>query len=66
MDMIETITQFISTLGFPIAVVCYLFYYQSKVLDTFRDSITTNTKVLQELVNEIQHHYHNSDDDKAA
>ena len=66
MDFIETITQFISTLGFPIAVVCYLFYYQSKVLDTFRDSITTNTKVLQELVNEIQHHYHNSDDDKAA
>ena len=66
MDMLETITQFISTLGFPIAVVCYLFYYQSKVLDTFRDSITTNTKVLQELVNEIQHHYHNSDDDKAA
>ena len=64
MDMIETITQFISTLGFPIAVVCYLFYYQSKVLDTFRDSITTNTKVLQELVNEIQHHYH--PDDKAA
>ena len=63
--MIETITKFISTLGFPIAVVCYLFYYQSKVLDTFRDSITTNTKVLQELVNEIQHHYH-SDDDKAA
>ena len=66
MDMLETITQFISTLGFPIAVVCYLFYYQSKVLDTFRESITTNTKVLQELVNEIQHHYHNSDDDKAA
>ena len=65
MDLIETITQFISTLGFPIAVVCYLFYYQTKVLDTFRDSITANTKVLQELVLEIQHHYH-SDDDKAA
>ena len=64
MDMIETITKFISTLGFPIAVVCYLFYYQSKVLDTFRDSITTNTKVLQELVNEIQHHY--PPDDKVA
>lgn len=65
MDMIETITQFISTLGFPIAVVCYLFYYQTKVLDTFRESISANTKVLQELVIEIQHHYH-SDDDKAA
>ena len=66
MDLIETITQFISTLGFPIAVVCYLFYYQTKVLDTFRDSITANTKVLQELVFEIQHHYHSDDDDKAA
>ena len=65
MDLIEIITQFISTLGFPIAVVCYLFYYQTKVLDTFRDAITANTKVLQELVLEIQHHYH-SDDDKAA
>ncbi len=65
MDLIETITQFISTLGFPIAVVCYLFYYQTKVLDTFRESISANTKVLQELVLEIQHHYH-SDDDKAA
>jgi hypothetical protein len=65
MDLIETITQFISTLGFPIAVVCYLFYYQTKVLDTFRGSISANTKVLQELVLEIQHHYH-SDDDKAA
>ena len=65
MDLIETITQFISTLGFPIAVVCYLFYYQTKVLDTFRESITANTTVMQELVLEIQHHYH-SDDDKAA
>ena len=65
MDLIETITQFISTLGFPIAVVCYLFYYQTKVLDTFRDSITANTKVLQELVMEIQHHYH-SDNNEAA
>ena len=65
MDLIETITQFISTLGFPIAVVCYLFYYQTKVLDTFRDSITANTKVLQELVLEIQHHYH-SDNNEAA
>lgn len=66
MDLIETITQFISTLGFPIAVVCYLFYYQTKVLDTFRESITANTKVLQELVLEIQHHYHSDDDNKAA
>ena len=65
MDLIETITHFISTLGFPIAVVCYLFYYQTKVLDTFRDSITANTKVLQELVMEIQHHYH-SDNNEAA
>ena len=60
--LMDAITTFISTLGFPIAVVCYLFYYQTKVLDTFRDAITENTKVLQALVQEIHHH----DTDKAA
>ena len=55
---VQAITNIISTVGFPIAVVIWLFYYQKTVLDEFRNQMQENTKVLQSLINEIQEHFH--------
>lgn len=55
---VKAISDFISTVGFPVAVVIWLFYYQKTVLDEFRIQMTENTKVMQSLVNEIQEHFH--------
>lgn len=55
---IKTISDFISSVGFPVAVVIWLFYYQKTVLDEFRNQMTENTKVMQSLVQEIQEHFH--------
>ena len=55
---VKAISDFISTVGFPVAVVIWLFYYQKTVLDEFREQMTENTKVMQSLVNEIQAHFH--------
>lgn len=61
---VKAISDFISTVGFPVAVVIYLFYYQKTVLDEFRVQMTENTKVMQSLVQEIQEHFHRKDDAK--
>ena len=61
---IKGISDFISTVGFPVAVVIYLFYYQKTVLDEFRTQMTENTKVMQSLVHEIQEHFHRKEDTK--
>lgn len=61
---VKTISDFISSVGFPVAVVIYLFYYQKTVLDEFRVQMTENTKVMQSLVYEIQEHFHRKDDAK--
>ena len=53
---VQAISQLISTVGFPIAVVVWLFYYQKTVLDQFRDQMIENTKVMQSLVMEIHEH----------
>lgn len=55
---VKALSDFISTVGFPVAVVIWLFYYQKTVLDEFREQMTENTKVMQSLVNEIQEHFH--------
>ena len=55
---VKAISDFISTVGFPVAVLIWLFYYQKTVLDEFREQMTENTKVMQSLVNEIQEHFH--------
>lgn len=55
---VKAISDFISTVGFPVAVVIWLFYYQKTVLDEFREQMTENTKVMQSLVNQIQEHFH--------
>lgn len=61
---VKGISDFISTVGFPVAVVIYLFYYQKTVLDEFRTQMTENTKVMQSLVHEIQEHFHRKDESK--
>lgn len=61
---VKSISDFISTVGFPVAVVIYLFYYQKTVLDEFRVQMTENTKVMQSLVHEIQEHFHRKDENK--
>lgn len=61
---VKSISEFISSVGFPIAVVIWLFYYQRTVLDEFRVQMTENTKVMQSLVHEIQEHFHRKDDAK--
>lgn len=61
---VKAISDFISTVGFPVAVVIYLFYYQKTVLDEFRVQMTENTKVMQSLVHEIQEHFHRKDENK--
>ena len=45
-EIVQIVTNVISTVGFPIAVVIWLFYYQKTVLDEFRTQMTENTKVL--------------------
>lgn len=61
---IKLISDFITTVGFPIAVVIWLFYYQRTVLDEFRKQMSENTQVMQALVREIQEHFHRKDDAK--
>lgn len=61
---VQAISQLISTVGFPIAVVVWLFYYQKTVLDQFRDQMTENTKVMQSLVMEIHEHIAKKENEK--
>lgn len=61
---VKSISEFISSVGFPIAVVIWLFYYQRTILDEFRTQMTENTKVMQSLVYEIQEHFHRKDENK--
>lgn len=44
------ITNFIATLGFPIASCCFLAWYVSTTLKDFQKIITDNSNALQELV----------------
>ena len=64
---ITTITQFISTLGFPIAVCIICFWYINKREEQHKDEITqlsaainNNTLVMQKLVDRLG----DSDDNK--
>lgn len=58
---INTITQFIGTLGFPIAACCVLFWYLQKEsenhkqeMNNMRDAINANTSIITELKSLIQ------------
>lgn len=58
---INTITQFIGTLGFPIAACCVLFWYLQKESENhkqevgqMKDAINANTSIITELKALIQ------------
>ena len=53
---ISTITQFIGTLGFPIAACCVLFWYLQKEsenhkqeMNNMKEAIDANTSIITEL-----------------
>lgn len=57
---ITAITQLISTLGFPVACVCYLFYAQAKEREehakeakAWTDALHNNTLAIQHLTDVI-------------
>lgn len=56
----QTISQFIGSLGFPIAVCCYMFYSMEKEreshkleMDKVTEAIHNNTLVTQKLVDAL-------------
>lgn len=52
---ITAIGQLISTVGFPIAIVCYLLYYQKDTTDKLSTIICENTQAVRLLQQEIEH-----------
>ena len=53
----EAILSAISTVGFPIAVSCYLLYTQSKYLQSIKESLDNNTKAINELARSINNEH---------
>lgn len=56
MDIVNVVTSVISSLGFPIAVCCWLFYdktqerkVKSEEMEAMRKAIESNTKIMAEL-----------------
>ncbi len=57
MAEINTLSAFISSIGFPIAVCCICFWYINKQqlrhqeeMDKLKDAINNNTNVMRELI----------------
>ena len=50
---ISALGQLISSVGFPIAIVCYLLYYHKDTTDKLTSIISDNTKALALLQQEI-------------
>lgn len=56
MDVVNVVTSIISSLGFPIAVCCWLFYdkvqerkARSEEMEAMRNAIESNTTIMAEL-----------------
>lgn len=49
----DAILSAISTVGFPIAISCYLLYTQSKYLQSIKSALDNNTKAINELARSI-------------
>lgn len=59
-EIIAVITQFITSVGFPIAVTCYLLYSQNRrdqahkeEMDSMTKALNDNTVVIQKLVDRM-------------
>lgn len=55
--MIDTISQLITNVGFPVAIVCYLLYYQKDTTDKLTAIISENTKTIELLRQEFHEHF---------
>ena len=62
---IQTIGQLVSTVGFPIAIVCYLLYYQKDTTDRLVGIISENTKAIELLQHEIHEYFVKKDKNDA-
>lgn len=58
---IQTVSQIISALGFPIAVCLICFWYSNKKdenhkneIDKMSEAINNNTQVMQKLINKLE------------
>lgn len=49
----QEITQFISTVGFPIAASCGLFWFANKLVDKITSVISDNTVAINKLITMI-------------
>ena len=54
---IQSISTLITTVGFPIAIVCYLLFYQKDTTDKLTSIISENTKAIELLQHEIHEHF---------
>ena len=59
---ISALGQLISSVGFPIAIVCYLLYYQKDTTDKLTSIISENTKAIALLQQEIHQLSHRKDE----
>lgn len=59
---ISALGQLISSVGFPIAIVCYLLYYQKDTTDKLTSIISENTKAIALLQQEIHQLSHREDE----
>lgn len=61
--VIEYITQFIQSVGFPIAACCFLFYQNAKqgetlkefssIIESVKDTLSENTSTLQSICGKL-------------
>ena len=53
MDYVNTITSFISTIGFPIVCVIYMWKYISTTQKEFTEAIKNNTVMISKLCEKL-------------
>ena len=52
-ETVQIITQFINSVGFPIAACAYLAYFQNKTMKEFTEVLHNNTTALEKLITVI-------------
>lgn len=46
---VQEIANIISTVGFPIAIACYMLWYNNKTMTKMQEALNNNTLALQKL-----------------
>lgn len=50
----DAIMTAVSTVGFPIAISCYLLYTQTKYMQAIKSALDNNTKAITDLSNKLE------------